>query len=285
MKLYSNVERVWNEVNQLQLETQHETLSAEKLNKFDMYNYLAHSSLDTFISKCGITSESSVLDVGSGIGGPARYIADKTGATVIGVDIQKDCVDAANELTLRCGALSENVEFLVGDFCDGSDPSISLLNNKRKKRGQSCKFDILTSYLVFLHIPLSKRPTLFSSCFSSLCAGGVMQIEDYVKVNPFSFAERQSLLRDVYCPDLPTKEQYRAALEEAGFVEVEFQSMTSPWNDFVHLRLEEYKKQRERHVHVHGEATVKALTHFYQKVADLFAGENLGGVRILARRP
>jgi len=279
MKLYNNVERIWNEVNLWTSDSQAK-LDVERLNSFDMYNYCGATAMDEFICNCGVTSDSSVLDVGCGIGGPARYVAKKVNATVVAIDIQSDCIDAAVELTRRC-SLSHLVDFLVGDFCDGPGPSLSLLG---KKNGRS-KFDSVSSWLVFLHVPLVKRPVLFSSCFSCLRTDGIMQIEDYFMINPFTAVERQSLLEDVYCPGLPTQQQYIAALEGAGFVDVVFESMTDRWNEFVHSRLEVYKKQKDRHTRIHGIATVVGLTFFYERVAELFAGGNLGGARILARRP
>ena len=44
-----------------------------------------------------------VLDVGCGIGGPARYLARHRGARVTGVDLAPEFVEVARELTRRCG--------------------------------------------------------------------------------------------------------------------------------------------------------------------------------------
>ena len=45
----------------------------------------------------------SVLDVGSGIGGPARFLAATYGCQVTGVDLSEPFVDAARYLTERTG--------------------------------------------------------------------------------------------------------------------------------------------------------------------------------------
>jgi cyclopropane fatty-acyl-phospholipid synthase-like methyltransferase len=57
----------------------------------------------------------TALDVGSGLGGPARQVARTTGCTVIGVDITPAYVDAAQALT-RSAGLSEQVRFWCGDI-------------------------------------------------------------------------------------------------------------------------------------------------------------------------
>ena len=51
----------------------------------------------------GITADMSVLDVGSGVGGPARFLAATYGCRVTGVDLSEPFVDAARYLTERTG--------------------------------------------------------------------------------------------------------------------------------------------------------------------------------------
>lgn len=61
-----------------------------------------------------LESSTRVLDVGCGIGGPARYLASTFGCKVTGVDLSPGFIDAANYLTARC-ALSDRVTFQVED--------------------------------------------------------------------------------------------------------------------------------------------------------------------------
>jgi SAM-dependent methyltransferase len=51
----------------------------------------------------GLSSAMHVLDVGSGIGGPARYFAEAHAAQVTGIDLTDEFVQVANALTRRCG--------------------------------------------------------------------------------------------------------------------------------------------------------------------------------------
>jgi ubiquinone/menaquinone biosynthesis C-methylase UbiE len=51
----------------------------------------------------GITAGMSVLDVGAGIGGPARFLAATTGCQVTGVDLSEPFVEAARYLSERTG--------------------------------------------------------------------------------------------------------------------------------------------------------------------------------------
>jgi sarcosine/dimethylglycine N-methyltransferase len=60
----------------------------------------------------GISAETAVLDIGAGVGGPARFLAATYGCRVIGVDLSEPFVDAARYLTERTG-LSGKVSFQV----------------------------------------------------------------------------------------------------------------------------------------------------------------------------
>ena len=61
-----------------------------------------------------ITAEMSVLDVGSGVGGPARFLAATYGCRVTGVDLSEPFVDAARYLTGRTGQ-SGQVSFEIAN--------------------------------------------------------------------------------------------------------------------------------------------------------------------------
>jgi SAM-dependent methyltransferase len=56
----------------------------------------------------------TILDVGSGLGGPARLLAADYGCDVTGIDLSSEFVDVANRLTERTG-LSAQVRFQQGD--------------------------------------------------------------------------------------------------------------------------------------------------------------------------
>src|SRR5919108_92865 len=51
----------------------------------------------------GLAPGMHVLDVGSGIGGPARYFAEAHKCRVTGIDLTEEFVQTATDLTRRCG--------------------------------------------------------------------------------------------------------------------------------------------------------------------------------------
>ncbi len=73
-----------------------------------------------------------LLDLGSGLGGPARHFADAHGCLVTGIDLTEDYVRVAEALTRRCG-LADRVAFrqasaLALPFAAGSFDAASLIH-------------------------------------------------------------------------------------------------------------------------------------------------------------
>jgi SAM-dependent methyltransferase len=81
------------------------------LDQFHTRRILATAEL---AGAAGLKAGDHVLDLGCGIGGPARYLASMFGCTVTGVDLSPSFVDAATYLTARRG-LDDRVTFKVGD--------------------------------------------------------------------------------------------------------------------------------------------------------------------------
>lgn len=63
--------------------------------------------------RLGLAPEHHVLDIGAGIGGPARHFAERYGCRVTGIDLTLEFVAVANALTQRCG-LGDKVTFKLG---------------------------------------------------------------------------------------------------------------------------------------------------------------------------
>jgi sarcosine/dimethylglycine N-methyltransferase len=89
-------------------EEQH--LTPQQLAGLDQFHTRGLAATDELAKFAGITADMSVLDVGSGLGGPARFIAGTYGCQVTGVDLSEPFVDAARYLTERTGQ-SERVSF------------------------------------------------------------------------------------------------------------------------------------------------------------------------------
>jgi sterol 24-C-methyltransferase len=106
------------------------------------------------ITDIGINPGSRVLDVGCGIGGPARHIARITKAKITGLNINPMQISKAKDMTKK-QELSHLVDYVVGDFC------------KMEFKDES--FDAVYAIEATCHAP--KREDVFSEIFRVLKKG------------------------------------------------------------------------------------------------------------------
>jgi len=85
-------------------------LTPQQLGALDQFHTRGLAATAELARLAGITADMSVLDVGSGVGGPARFLAATYGCRVTGIDLSEPFVDAARYLTRRTGQ-SEQVSF------------------------------------------------------------------------------------------------------------------------------------------------------------------------------
>jgi sarcosine/dimethylglycine N-methyltransferase len=82
---------------------ENQRLTPEQLGALDQFHTRGLAATAELAKLTGITAPMSVLDVGSGVGGPARFLAATYGCRVTGVDLSEPFVDAARYLTERTG--------------------------------------------------------------------------------------------------------------------------------------------------------------------------------------
>lgn len=91
-----------------------EGLTIEDLSPVDHYHARGHAATVELADLLDIRPEHLILDIGCGVGGPARYIAARFGCRVVGIDIAKPFVEAAEGLTQLVG-MTRQVSFAQGD--------------------------------------------------------------------------------------------------------------------------------------------------------------------------
>ena len=267
MKLYSRVERVYTQLGDAGIGDD-DPIPLDVLCRFDQYHYFGTDAVDEGIARLDLQSCHRVLEVGSGLGGPARYIASRVGCTVTALELQPDVHEVATRLTERCG-LAHLVRHQRGDILEGPVPP--------------GHFDALFGWLVFLHIP--ERELLYRRCHEALRPGGSLYVEDMFERGAFTSDERETLAVKAYCRNLPRLEVLRRDLERAGFGDIRIDDLTAPWTAFVSERARAYRANCEHEIALHGEDVYTGIDDFYTSVAALFRDGNLGGMRVSARKP
>ena len=150
-----------------------------------------------------------VLDVGSGLGGPARLIAAQRGCDVTGIDLTPEYVEVAERLTQRTG-LGEQVRFVCGDALELPFDDAS--------------FDAAITLHVAMNI--ADRARLYAAIRRVLVPGGRFALYDVAagEGEPLTFPVPWA--RDPETSFLLTEAQTRAAVAAAGFEEVSFADRT-----------------------------------------------------------
>ena len=94
-----------------------DALTREDLSGFDQFHVGGIAETRNLAQLAGLQAGMQVLDVGSGLGGPARTLAAEFGCTVTGIDMTEEYVRVAQMLTDRVG-LAERIRFEQGDATD-----------------------------------------------------------------------------------------------------------------------------------------------------------------------
>jgi cyclopropane fatty-acyl-phospholipid synthase-like methyltransferase len=82
-------------------------LTPQQLASLDQFHTRGLVATAELAELAGIAADKSVLDAGSGVGGPARFLAATYGCRVVGVDLSEPFVDAARYLTARTGVVPD----------------------------------------------------------------------------------------------------------------------------------------------------------------------------------
>jgi len=263
MGLYHHVDRVANELRELG----DGPLEPSELAAFDQLHYHGTDAVDRAARTLGLDGSSVVLEVGSGLGGPARWIAATTGATVAALELQEDHHRVAVDLTERCG-LADRVEHVCGD---------ALVHDWGGRR-----FDAVVSWLALYHVP--NRPRLLDRMRSVLLADGRLYVEDLCAGPAVADSNRHELATELAASHLPELDRYRAEFAEGGFEVVACDDVSDEWAAFTRTRLKAYDADRDRHLRVHGAEVVDTLRTFYVRMVRLLGDGTLAGVRLHARR-
>ena len=154
----------------------------------------------TLLDQLDIPAGARVLDVGCGIGGPARHIAARTGADVTGIDLTPDFIATGRALTAWCG-LADRVTLVEGNALAMPFPDAS--------------FDVATQLHVGMNIP--DKAGLAAELARVLKPGGVLAVYDMMRVGegevsfPMPWASHDGISA------VATPAEYRDALTAAGF--------------------------------------------------------------------
>ena len=155
-KIYKGLEKLGIDKNQL---------TQSDLSSFDEFHIGGSEGTLMLAEKLTMNASSSVLDIGCGIGGPARFLSSEFGCKVSGIDLTADFVNTGNSLTDQVG-LSDKVKLI-----EASALNIPFADNS---------FDV--SYMIHVGMNIADKDVLFSEAFRVTKPGGVFGIYDVMLI-------------------------------------------------------------------------------------------------------
>ena len=244
-----------------------DTLAPEDLFELDQDHYGGAEATEALALATRIEAGDTVLDLCSGIGGPARFVAQRFGCRVTGVELVPSRVADAQRLTQLVG-MTDRVTLVQGDVTALPFPDAT--------------FDVCLSQESFLHVADKSR--LFAECRRVLRVGGRLGFSDWVALR-LSPNERERLAAAFRAAGIVTRERYLDELEAAGFAGVELADVSDVWKPSLRQRLERLRLRHDCTAARLGEEFATWWETEYAFMVDLVHQDRLGGARFVASVP
>ena len=196
-------------------------LTQAQLDGIDQFHSGGAEAVERLIPGLGLRPGMTVLDIGSGLGGPARQIARSTACDVVGVDITKAYVEAATTLTSAAG-LGDRVEFLHSDIA----------------RLERDGFD--AAYTMHVQMNVADKPAFFTEIGRRVRADARLAVFEVCHVGQADPPLPLPWSLDGSDNFLATPAELRADIESGGFTTVEWIDETGwilEWFDELGARL------------------------------------------------
>jgi SAM-dependent methyltransferase len=184
-------------------------VTPENLAPFDHFHGRGLAGTEDVAAQLALRSGERVLDIGSGIGGPARWFAAKFGVEVTGVDLTPEFCAAAEALNAATG-LADRVRIIEGSALALPVPDAA--------------FDAAYSQNVVMNI--ADKAQFYREAFRVLKRGGRLALSNLCAGpagEPY-FPAPWATTRDTSF--LETPEEMKAGLAAAGFDIVTFRDTT-----------------------------------------------------------
>jgi ubiquinone/menaquinone biosynthesis C-methylase UbiE len=173
---------------------------------------------DILAEKAGIKKSSSVLDVCSALGGPARHLARKYGCKVTGLDATGKMVNEAISRTEK-GGLSHLASFRLGNALD-----IPF---------HAGTFDVIWGQDAWCYITDKER--LIREANRVLKTRGVIAFTDWIQTGKMADIECEELNTFMVFPYMETLDGYENILRDNGFSIVEKEDLSNDFARYCHL--------------------------------------------------
>ncbi len=164
--------------------------------------------------RIALTQDSRVLDIGCGIGGPARYLAHRYGCRVEGIDLTPELIETGRVLTERC-KLADRVLLRLGNALDLPYPDQT--------------FDVVWCQNVTMNI--ADKAGLIAGVYRVLKPGGLFTSTEYSVGPGGDIIFPLPWAYDASINFLDSEDVMRGQFRTAGFRILEWKNYTNTVNE------------------------------------------------------
>jgi ubiquinone/menaquinone biosynthesis C-methylase UbiE len=175
-------------------------LTTTDLAPVDEFHVRGRKATLELMARLEVVAGSHVLDIGSGLGGPARALAENYGCRVTGVDLSPEFCDAARQLSQWVG-LADKVTFSQADATD--------------LRHDANTFDAAMTLHVAMNI--ARKDILYANVHRVLKPSRIFAVYDILQGEGGEVLYPVPWARDPSISYLATQTEMRTLLEGAGF--------------------------------------------------------------------
>jgi SAM-dependent methyltransferase len=177
-----------------------EGISTVALAPVDEFHIRGRAATLEIAEALAVGADATVLDIGSGLGGPARTVAEVVGCHVTGIDLTPQFCETAAELS-RWTGLDDRTDFAVGDATSLAFPDAT--------------FDAAMTVHVAMNI--ADKAGLYREARRVLRPGGRFVVYDVLQGAGGEVRYPVPWARDASTSHLATPEEMRGLLAGAGF--------------------------------------------------------------------
>ncbi|MEN3333529.1 MAG: hypothetical protein V7641_2894 [Blastocatellia bacterium] len=232
-------------------------------------SWMTAAELRQFITLLALKPSDHVLEVGSGSGGPALFLAETAKCRVLGLDINEFGVRNANELA-RSRNLHAAVQF---QMVDASQPLPF----------EQHTFNAIISNDAMCHLP--KRLEVLREWYRILRPGGQMLFTDALVITGMvsheEIARRSSIGNYFYLPPGVNER----LIEEAGFELIRCDDLTASAVSVAKRWYDARANHQGEMIHVEGERNFSGLQAFLWCVHTLCSEGRLSRYMYVGRKP
>jgi ubiquinone/menaquinone biosynthesis C-methylase UbiE len=177
-----------------------DSVTVDDLGPVDEFHIGGRSATKSFLDQLNFSKQDHILDVGCGLGGATRFVADNYGSRVTGIDLSQEYTETGE-------ALSNWVKL---------DKQITL----QQGSALSMPFEDETfdgGYMLHVGMNIEDKAVLFTEIYRVLRPGATFGVYDIMRQNGGEVTLPVPWATDKSTNKLATPDQYKQALSDAGF--------------------------------------------------------------------